>query len=1079
MDFITVDPVIIRHIYVDSGDIDPAWIPERGQEVFVTSSGVLVSNKVGNGINVMSSLREILGTSNNGLTTSGNVTRLGGEVIFDTVIYTSNSKIALSASSSGTNSSIAVESVDARVRMTSSNTSIGASYIDAGPGGIGLTSIDITGINTGSLNISSTGWGLSLQGSGGITTKIECVTGIRIVDSINSFGAYYFADYSVLGHSNPRWIPDLGYISAHFAGSGASGTVTSVTSANANITIATTTTTPVLTIIAAPKLTTARTIQGVSFDGTANINIINGTGFVKSAGTTLSYDNTSYVPIGGTTMTGFLTLSADPTSALHAATKSYVDNLITGITWKQEVRVATTVNITLSGTQTIDGIAVIALDRVLVKSQTTQSDNGIYVVSAGAWSRSLDADTPTEIATATVFIRLGTINRDTQWTCTNSTDPVIGTDAITFGQIAGAGTYTSSSGVSLTGNVFTLDTSFTKALLSATSPIFYNSTTGVISSQAATTSVNGYLTSTDWNTFNNKLSVATATSTYVPYTGATSTLDLGSNALTTTGIASLGSVAITGTAGVGLISLPSQSSPPTTPSTNFHNIYANSSGQMTFVGSNGFGFSLSRASLTASRIYTFPDVAGTFALQGTTLSSYGITDAYPLTGNPSGFLTANQSITLTGDITGSGSTSITTTLASVGIAGTYGQVTTDAKGRVTSGAIINPIATGGTGSATQNWVDLTTAQTGIAGTKQWTGIATFLQTSIGPTNVTDGVIISNSTAAINGTQQLSPALHLSGQGFATTPGTSQDVSWYLYVQGVQSTANPTSQLVFASGINGATPIGRVTISSNASLNASGTGAIMSNTRLSIGATTTTGMFSNNSTASTSGVAEQRAPAFEWSGHVWNTTAVAVDNVFGGRVDVRGISGTTPTAKMFWQMGTGVSTITYTDRMSLDNAGTLSLLAYTTKGMLANSSAGVLSSFADGTANQVLGMNSGATGYEYKTVTAGNGVSVTHGANSITIAEVLRYAHNISTPTTGGTVNLTNNQYNIINPAGALVTLTVSLPASPANNDTVFIKFTQNVTTVTYSGGTVVDGITAPTAGGLIVLVYDSGTTSWY
>lgn len=90
-----------------------------------------------------------------------------------------------------------------------------------------------------------------------------------------------------------------------------------------------------------------------------------------------------------------------------------------------------------------------------------------------------------------------------------------------------------------------------------------------------------------------------------------------------------------------------------------------------------------------------------------------------------------------------------------------------------------------------------------------------------------------------------------------------------------------------------------------------------------------------------------------------------------------------------------------------------------------------------------------------------------------------YKHTIFTPTTGGTVSLINNQYNIINPAGALLTLTVNLPSSPVNNDVVYIKFTQNVTTVTYGNGTVVDGITAPTAGGLTVLTYDSGTTSWY
>lgn len=95
------------------------------------------------------------------------------------------------------------------------------------------------------------------------------------------------------------------------------------------------------------------------------------------------------------------------------------------------------------------------------------------------------------------------------------------------------------------------------------------------------------------------------------------------------------------------------------------------------------------------------------------------------------------------------------------------------------------------------------------------------------------------------------------------------------------------------------------------------------------------------------------------------------------------------------------------------------------------------------------------------------------------AGVANYTHNISAPTTGGTVSLTNNQYNIINPAGALLALTINLPSTPANNDVVYIKFTQNITTVTYANGTVVDGITAPTAGGLIVLNYDIGTASWY
>lgn len=95
------------------------------------------------------------------------------------------------------------------------------------------------------------------------------------------------------------------------------------------------------------------------------------------------------------------------------------------------------------------------------------------------------------------------------------------------------------------------------------------------------------------------------------------------------------------------------------------------------------------------------------------------------------------------------------------------------------------------------------------------------------------------------------------------------------------------------------------------------------------------------------------------------------------------------------------------------------------------------------------------------------------------AGTIAYAHTIFTPTTGGTVALVNNQYNIINPAGALLALTVNLPSSPANNDVVYLKFTQAVSTVSYANGTVSDGITNPIAGGLVVLTFDSGAGIWY
>jgi hypothetical protein len=171
-----------------------------------------------------------------------------------------------------------------------------------------------------------------------------------------------------------------------------------------------------------------------------------------------------WLQLSGGTLTGDVQQPVSPMNANSLINKNYVDNLITGLTWKKEVKAGTISNITLSGIQTIDSIALVAGDRVLVKDQTTQSQNGIYVVASGSWTRTTDADTTDEIEGATVMVRLGTVNKDTQWTNTNSNEPVIGTDAIIFGQIAGAGTYTNGTGINLTANVFSLNKTYTDTL---------------------------------------------------------------------------------------------------------------------------------------------------------------------------------------------------------------------------------------------------------------------------------------------------------------------------------------------------------------------------------------------------------------------------------------------------------------------------------------------------------------------------------------------------------------------------------------------------------------------------------------
>lgn len=121
---------------------------------------------------------------------------------------------------------------------------------------------------------------------------------------------------------------------------------------------------------------------------------------------------------------------------MSAADKLKLDGITgTGVelVGKQPCRAATTANITLSGTQTVDGVALIATDRCLVKNQTTGSQNGIYVVAAGAWARSTDANTTGQLLGGQLFpISEGTANGNRVAVLTTDDPITIGTTALTF-----------------------------------------------------------------------------------------------------------------------------------------------------------------------------------------------------------------------------------------------------------------------------------------------------------------------------------------------------------------------------------------------------------------------------------------------------------------------------------------------------------------------------------------------------------------------------------------------------------------------------------------------------------------------
>lgn len=178
---------------------------------------------------------------------------------------------------------------------------------------------------------------------------------------------------------------------------------------------------------------------------------------ITSKPTTLSgFGITDAVNKGGDTMTGLLILSGDPVANLGAATKQYVDSVAQGLDPKGSVKAATTGPITLSAPQTIDGIAVVAGDRVLVKNQTAQQDNGIYIVQAAAWTRATDMDAWSEVPGAFCFVEQGTALADTGWVCTSNAGGTLGTTAITFVQFTGAGTYSAGTGLTLSGTTFSI-----------------------------------------------------------------------------------------------------------------------------------------------------------------------------------------------------------------------------------------------------------------------------------------------------------------------------------------------------------------------------------------------------------------------------------------------------------------------------------------------------------------------------------------------------------------------------------------------------------------------------------------------
>ena len=168
---------------------------------------------------------------------------------------------------------------------------------------------------------------------------------------------------------------------------------------------------------------------------------------------------TSAVSLNSQKITGL----ADPTGDNDAANKGYVDGVAQGLDVKDSVVATTTANGTLSTAfangQSIDGVTLQTGDRILIKNQTTQSQNGIYNVNAsGAPSRATDMATGANAAGAFVFVEQGTVNAENGFTCTSDTgSAVVGTNNLTFAQFSGAGQVIAGDGLDKSGNTLSVD----------------------------------------------------------------------------------------------------------------------------------------------------------------------------------------------------------------------------------------------------------------------------------------------------------------------------------------------------------------------------------------------------------------------------------------------------------------------------------------------------------------------------------------------------------------------------------------------------------------------------------------------
>ncbi len=574
------------------------------------------------------------------------------------------------------------------------------------------------------------------------------------------------------------------------------------------------------------------------------------------------------------TVTG--TISTTPSAATDIANKQYVDYALLGISWKAPAKAATTANITLSGAQTIDTVAVVAGDTVLVKNQTLPAQNGIYTVQTGAWTYATGSTTWAQYVGAVIYIVAGGQATAAFYT-TAQPGGTLGVTAMDWYNLSFSSSYTAGTGLTLAGTQFSItNTGVTAATYGSASnvPVIAFNAQGQATSvtntaiSIANTQVTGLGTLSTQNASSVAITGGTINGTTIgattASTGAFTTL--GGTTITASTQFSGAGTGLTGTAtslSIGGNAATATSATSATTATNLAGglagslPYQSGAGATTFLsaGTNGQVLTLasgvpSWATLSSG---TVTSVSGTgtvsgISLSGTVTSSGSLTlggsldlSSPPVIGNTLAAAITGTTITATTSFVGSnfnaagsggGSLKTNTGNACLQWGGGGGtNVTIDGAINMNGANSAISIAPTGTGTATINPATASTMNNvAIGGTTPLAGTFTDLRVNntislAGSTGTAGYVLTSNGASA--------PTWQANASGLAITDDTTTNATRYLTftsastgsitgadVSSTKLAFNPSTGALSATSFNGAGVFTTLSASSTATFTGS-------------------------------------------------------------------------------------------------------------------------------------------------------------------------------------------------------------------------------------------------------------------